>query len=105
MNIFKAIVRNLVMEKLGTNVMPNISMNMIGFKDPTYDLDVSATMFFTKAVDFHYFHEIGQQFLCSILFYSLPLIFYHNIGASQMYNHIPGHGILIRKEFHIGAVK
>jgi hypothetical protein len=67
MNSNAAIVRSLVMEKIGVNVMPNISMNMIGFKDANYDLDVRATMFFTKRVDFHYFHEIGKQFLCELL--------------------------------------
>lgn len=100
-----AIVRSIVMEEMGENVMPNISMNMIGFKDANFDLDVRATMFFTKRVDFHYFHEIGKQFLCISFLGSASSHLLRDLGANQMYNHIPGQGILIRKEFHVGAVK
>eukprot|EP00331_Platyophrya_macrostoma_P002944 CAMPEP_0176429350 /NCGR_PEP_ID=MMETSP0127-20121128/13665_1 /TAXON_ID=938130 /ORGANISM="Platyophrya macrostoma, Strain WH" /LENGTH=432 /DNA_ID=CAMNT_0017811151 /DNA_START=262 /DNA_END=1560 /DNA_ORIENTATION=- len=68
--------------------MPEVSMEMKGFREPIYDLDLRATMFFTKKVDFHFFQEIGKQFLC----------------VAQMYNHIPGMGVIIRKDELVGAV-
>ena len=46
--------------------MPQIRIVMEGYRDPLYDLDIKATMFFTKKVDFHFYHEAGKQFLCKI---------------------------------------
>lgn len=46
-------------------------------------------MVFTKKVDIHIYHEIGKHFLC----------------ATQMYNHIPGHGVLKRKDLVVNSVE
>lgn len=46
-------------------------------------------MFFTKSVDLHMYHKVGRQFLC----------------VSQMYNHIPGHGVLKRKDLIVDSFK
>ena len=59
-----ALVRTHVIEKIGVDVMPEVSMTMQGYREPRFDLDLEATMFFTKKVDFHFFQEIGKQFLC-----------------------------------------
>ena len=73
----------------GKDVMPGTGMDMKNLSVPHLDLDITATAFFTKRVTFHNFYKIGQNFLC----------------ASQMYNHIPGHGILTRKDMNVGMVK
>jgi hypothetical protein len=46
-------------------------------------------MFFTKRVDIHIYNRIGGHFLC----------------ATQMYNHIPGHGVLKRKDTIVNSVE
>ena len=85
------LVRNLVMTKMGTDTMPMVSKNMARetFLDKVYNLNHTTTLFYTKKVTFHYFHEIGKHFLCN----------------SQMYNHIPGHGVLTRKDLQVESVK
>lgn len=51
-------------------------------------------MFFTKKDNFHYYHEVGKNFLGKLLFIKNR----HKInkGFSQMYNHIPGSNVLSR---------
>jgi len=58
------------------------------FFTKTFQLSTEASLFFTKRVTFHFFHEIGSHFLCN----------------SQVYNHIPGHGVLTSKDLNVGAV-
>ena len=45
-------------------------------------------MIFTKKVKFHYFHEYNRNLFC----------------ITQMYNHIPGHGALTRKDLNVENV-
>lgn len=46
-------------------------------------------MIFTKKVKFNYYHEFGSNLFC----------------LSQMYNHIPGHGSLTRKDLNVESVR
>jgi len=85
----KGLVKEHVFNVAGQDVMPMTGMGMKNLSKPVYDLDITATAFFTKRVTFHNFYEIGKNFLCT----------------SQMYNHIPGHGILTRKDMNVGMVK
>jgi hypothetical protein len=52
-------------------------------------MSINATLMFTKRVNIHEYLEIGKQVGC----------------ISQMYGHIPGHGILIRKDMNVKMVK
>lgn len=45
-------------------------------------------MIFTKKVKFHYYHEYNKNLFC----------------ITQMYNHIPGHGSLTRKDLNVENV-
>jgi len=79
-----------VVEKIGKNAMPMITQDMKKqiYNSRTYSLDPTITTFFTKRVDLHLFHKIGTHFLC----------------LTQMYNHIPGHGVLKRKDLNVNSV-
>lgn len=83
-----SLVKEHVFNVAGKDVMPDTGMSMKNFSVPHLDLDITATAFFTKRVSFHNFYKIGKNFLCT----------------SQMYNHIPGHGILTRKDMNVGMV-
>jgi len=82
--------RQDVMRKIGYDLSGPISkfMPRTVFNSRTLHLDPRITMFFTKRVDLHIYHEIGKNFLC----------------ATQMYNHIPGHGVLKRKDMIVDSV-
>jgi len=82
--------RQDVMRKIGYDLSPKISKFMPRkvFNSRSLHLDPRITMFFTKRVDLHIYHEIGKNFLC----------------ATQMYNHIPGHGVLKRKDMIVDSV-
>lgn len=84
------LARQLVMRKIGYDLSPKVSKYMPKkvFNSRTLHLDPRITMFFTKRVDLHIYHEIGRHFLC----------------ATQMYNHIPGHGVLKRKDMIVDSV-
>eukprot|EP00331_Platyophrya_macrostoma_P007233 CAMPEP_0176415902 /NCGR_PEP_ID=MMETSP0127-20121128/6055_1 /TAXON_ID=938130 /ORGANISM="Platyophrya macrostoma, Strain WH" /LENGTH=673 /DNA_ID=CAMNT_0017795931 /DNA_START=6 /DNA_END=2027 /DNA_ORIENTATION=- len=86
----EGLVRVNVMTKIGVDTMPEVSKDMArkDFYVKKWPLSVKATVFFTKKVTFHFFHEIGKHFLCN----------------SQMYNHIPGHGVLTRKDLIVESV-
>lgn len=84
------LARMLVMRKIGFDLSSKISKYMPRplFKSRSFHLDPRITTFFTKRVDLHIYHEIGKHFLC----------------ATQMYNHIPGHGVLKRKDMIVDSV-
>lgn len=76
--------RLFVMNRMGEDLMPKISKNMprINYFQKLYPIDLRANMFYFKTSSFHYQHKIGKHFGC----------------FGQSYNHIPGHGALIRKD-------
>jgi hypothetical protein len=73
-------VRQKIIPALGVDVMPEIAKDMRRdlYNEKKYLLNYSISIFFTRSPDFHYFHEIGKNFL----------------GVHQIYNHIPGNGHL-----------
>ena len=76
--------RLFVMNVMGEDLMPKLSKNMpkLNFYQKLYPIDLRANMFYFKTSSFHYHHQIGKHFGC----------------FGQSYNHIPGHGALIRKD-------
>lgn len=76
--------RMFVMGQMGQDLMPKISKNMpaLNFYQKLYPIDYRANMFFFKKATFHNYHEIGRHFGC----------------WGQSYNHIPGHGGIVRKD-------
>jgi len=75
--------RERIMKKIGSLVMPQISTPMKDFDLAKYPLSPKINNYFTNfkgAMEAS--HKIGSHFMC----------------ATQMYNHIPGHGNLIRKD-------
>jgi len=84
------LVRIDVIRKIGVDTMPQVSryMDKEKFKSTRYHLDPTITNFFTKRVDIHIYHMLGKNFNC----------------ATQMYNHIPGHGVLKRKDLIVDSV-
>lgn len=57
-------------------------MNRVNFYQRLYNMDIRANFFITKKAGWHTWHEIGRHYGC----------------FGQVYNHIPGHGFLIRKD-------
>jgi len=84
------LVRRDVIRKIGTDTMRQVSryMDKKNFRSAQYHLDPTITNYFTKRVDIHIYHMIGKHFNC----------------ATQMYNHIPGHGVLKRKDLIVDSV-
>jgi len=79
-----------VIRKIGVDTMRQISRYMTreDFRSYQYHLTPIITNYFTKRVDIHIYHTIGKHFNC----------------ATQMYNHIPGHGVLKRKDLIVDSV-
>jgi len=84
------LVRIDVIRDIGVDTMPQVSryMDKEKFNSARYHLDPTITNFFTKRVDLHIYHMLGKHFNC----------------ATQMYNHIPGHGVLKRKDLIVDSV-
>jgi len=84
------LTRGNVIRKIGVDVMRQVSRYMPkkDFKSAQYHMTPTITNFFTKRVDLHIYHTIGKHFNC----------------ATQMYNHIPGHGVLKRKDLIVDSV-
>jgi len=84
------LVRIDVIRNIGVDTMHQVSryMDKEKFKTPLYHLNPTITNFFTKRVDLHIYHMLGKHFNC----------------ATQMYNHIPGHGVLKRKDLIVDSV-
>jgi len=81
----KSLVKKFVFPAIGQDVMPDAHM---GVTVRRWKMNETATAFFTKSVLMHHYFKIGTQFMC----------------ASQIYNHIPGNGILTRKDMNVGMV-
>jgi tubulin polyglutamylase TTLL1 len=86
----EGLVRTHVVNRIGIDTHPLLSKDMSKdiFFQKMFSLSTQTSLFFTKRVTFHFFHEIGKNFLCN----------------SQVYNHIPGHGVLTRKDLNVAAV-
>jgi len=84
------LTRSNVIRKIGVDTMRQISryMEREDFRSYQYHLTPIITNYFTKRVDLHIYHTIGKHFNC----------------ATQMYNHIPGHGVLKRKDLIVDSV-
>jgi len=84
------LTRANVVRKIGVDTMRQVSryMDKKDFNSAQYHLTPLITNFFTKRVDIHIYHTIGKHFNC----------------ATQMYNHIPGHGVLKRKDLIVDSV-
>lgn len=84
------LARKDVIQEIGEDTMKQISryMDKDKFYSAQYHLNPTITNFFTKRVDIHIFHMLGKHFNC----------------ATQMYNHIPGHGVLKRKDLIVDSV-
>lgn len=80
-----SIPRMSALSKLGKDTNPQVSKNMkpINFFQRLYAIDIRTSIFYFKLATFHHYHELGRHFGC----------------WGQSYNHIPGHGHLIRKDF------
>ena len=80
--------RMFVMNKIGQDLMPKFSKNMpkINWYQKLYTMDLRANLFYFKKASFHTHHKLGQHFGC----------------YGQSYNHIPGHGGLVRKDLLTG---
>ena len=86
------LARQLVMKIIGHDTLPDSvskDMKKEDWNKRAYDIPMNATMIFTKKVKFHYFHHWGKNLFCNF----------------QMYNHIPGHGSLTRKDLNVESVK
>ena len=72
------------MKKKGEILMKYINkfMNKTQSLKPQYKFDKKITNFYVNADGFYRYHEIGKNYLC----------------PTQMFNHIPGHTALIRKD-------
>lgn len=79
-----SIPRMSALSHYGKDTNPKISKNMksLNFFQRLYSVDVRTSIFYFKLASFHHYHEIGKHFGC----------------WGQSYNHIPGHGHLIRKD-------
>jgi hypothetical protein len=86
----KEIVVRQIIHEIGYDTMPTITNTMPTKSSHTFSTDIDKTinLFFTKRAGFHTRHKIGAHFLC----------------ATQMYNHIPGHGVFIRKNLMVDAL-
>jgi hypothetical protein len=79
-----SLIRMFVLGRMGKDVMPKIckNMNRVNFYQRLYPIDIRSNFFVTKKAGWHTYHEIGRHYGC----------------FGQVYNHIPGHGFLIRKD-------
>lgn len=79
-----SIPRMHALAQFGKDTNPQISKNMksLNFFQRLYPVDVRTSLFYFKLASFHHYHAIGKHFGC----------------WGQSYNHIPGHGHLIRKD-------
>jgi len=84
------LARTMVIREIGVDTMTQVSryMDKKAFYSAQFHLNPTITNYFTKRVDIHIYHMIGKNFNC----------------ATQMYNHIPGHGVLKRKDMIVDSV-
>src|SRR3990167_1266928 len=79
-----SIQRMMALSHFGKDTNPKISKNMkpINFHQRLFPIDIRTSIFYFKYASFHHFHQLFKHFGC----------------WGQTYNHIPGHGHLIRKD-------
>jgi len=78
------------MKRLGQDVMPNVTMDREDIHQlPLFEMAINGTMFFFKKSVIHSIYEVGKEWAC----------------LSQLYNHIPGSGVLTRKDLLVTSVK
>jgi len=79
-----SMVRSKVMKKVGTVYMQQVSRTMPKdlYNSRLYPMEKKITLFQLQSDVFYKYHEIGKHFLC----------------ATQMFNHIPNHTTLVRKD-------
>lgn len=79
-----SIPRYFAFGKYGKDTIPRVSKNMkmLNWFQRLYALDPRTSIFYTKKAAFHSWHEIGKHFAC----------------WGQSFNHIPGHGLMTRKD-------
>lgn len=68
----------------GLDTAPKVSKNMkrLNWYQRLHPVDPRTSVIYTKKANFHTYHEIGRHMAC----------------WGQAYNHIPGHGSMIRKD-------
>jgi len=83
--------RAKVMSKIGKIIMPHMlrSMPEPMYRSKLFQFNHKITSFYVNFDGFYRFHKIGQHFLC----------------ATQMFNHIPGHKSLVRKDEMINTLE
>ena len=79
-----SIPRYFALGKFGKDTLPKVSKNMkkLNWYQRLYAFDPRTSIFYTKKAAFHTWHKIGKHFAC----------------WGQSFNHIPGHGMFIRKD-------
>jgi hypothetical protein len=79
-----SIPRYFAWGKYGKDTNPKVSKNMkrLNWFQRLYAMDPRTSIFYTKKAAFHTWHEIGSHFAC----------------WGQSFNHIPGHGVMVRKD-------
>ena len=82
-----SIPRYFGLGEYGFDTRPKLSKNMkwVNWNQRQFAMDPRTSIFYTKKADFHNFHAMGKNFAC----------------WGQSYNHIPGHGFLIRKDLMV----
>jgi len=85
------IVREKVIPQIGEIAMKHIPgpMNRQTFVTPTFPFNTKITNFYVTTDGFYNKHEMGKHFLC----------------PTQMFNHIPGHKSIVRKDEVLKSVE
>ena len=65
---------------------------------------INGTMMFFKRSVIHSVYEINKEWACEDSKKYLPIIIII-LGNSQMYNHIPGAGVITRKDLLVETIK
>jgi len=86
----ETLVRKAVLPKFGQDLLPKLTGTMPPelFNKAKFTLPLQTSMIFFKRVNIHHFYEANKQMVC----------------FSQLYNHIPGHGVLTRKDLVVDAI-
>jgi len=84
----ESLIRKEIMTKIGKDVMPMLTMFEKDKQIPKYDLAINGTMIFLKRAMIHAYYEINKDWICQ----------------TQMYNHIPGNGVITRKDLLVETI-
>jgi hypothetical protein len=69
-------------------------------KDNLHELPFYATMLLFRKTDMHEYYQINQEMICKLYEPN-----YKDTGLTQEYNHIPGSGVLFRKDKILEGLK